>query len=253
MKLKIAVCARHILLAGDEIEFSDDGLDIAAELLEPALSEWDQAAVEAALRLRDQGHEVDIVLVSAASDMADPILRRLLAMGADRAWRIDMENCPLGDAIATARLVAPVLREEAPDLILCGVQSADHGSGAFGAALAGLLDRPVAAAVKDFTLTGDSCTVLRELEGGLAARTEVRMPAVLTIQTGIFQPRYANLRAIKLADQKELRASAAQAPPSSIEMRRMALETKAGTVELLGTAPADVAHHILKIVKDLAA
>ena len=148
-------------------------------------------------------------------------MRRALAMGADRGIRIDGEEIPPGDPITTAGALANVVRGESPDLVLCGVQSSDAVQGATGAALAELLALPRVAVAKKVELQGGKALVHRELEGGLIDVTEVDLPAVLTIQTGINEPRYATLRAIKQAEQQEIEvvepgdlgAPAARVPP----------------------------------------
>ena len=133
-------------------------------------------------------------------------MRRCLAMGADRAIRVAGESIPPGDPITTAKALAGVVRGEGPDLVLCGVQSSDAVQGATGTALAELLGLPRVAVVKKLEYDGaaSKAVVHRELEGGLVEVTEVETPALLTIQTGINEPRYANLRAIKQAEQQEI-------------------------------------------------
>src|SRR5205823_7462881 len=114
-----------------------------------------------------------------------------LAMGADRAIRLDAE--PL-DPLSTARALAGAIESESPDLVLTGVQSADSVQGSTGAALAALLGLPRVAVVTKVEWNGSGpATVDRELEGGLVDVVEVDTPALLTIQTGINEPRYANL------------------------------------------------------------
>ena len=137
-----------------------------------------------------------------------------MTSGCDAAWRWGQtEPCaspgrhsPAGDPITTARALAGPIRDEAPDLVLCGVQSSDAVQGATGTALAELLGLPRVAVVKKLEYDGAArkAVVQRELEGGLVDVTEVETPALLTIQTGINEPRYANLRAIKQAEQQEV-------------------------------------------------
>ena len=247
--MKIVVCVKQVLQLGDEVEFTDDGLEVDPDYLDPALNEWDSFATEEALQLKERlGGEV--VIVTCGDRGAEAALRRCLAMGADRAIRVEGAG---RDPIAVARALADVVRGESPDLVLCGVQSSDSVQAATGTALAELVDLPrVAVVVKlDYDEGAGKAIVDRELEGGLLDRVEVDVPAVLTIQTGINQPRYANLRAIKQAEQVEVdvRQAAAGGQPA-FRVRRMFVPPKGEGAEMLGRDPAEVARRIAEIVKE---
>lgn len=247
--MKIVVCVKQVLQLGDEVEFTDDGLEVDPDYLDPALNEWDSFATEEALQLKERlGGEV--VIVTCGDRGAEAALRRCLAMGADRAIRVEGAG---RDPIAVARALADVVRGESPDLVLCGVQSSDSVQAATGTALAELVDLPrVAVVVKlDYDEGAGKAIVDRELEGGLLDRVEVDVPAVLTIQTGINQPRYANLRAIKQAEQVEVdvRQAAAGGEPA-FRVRRMFVPPKGEGAEMLGRDPAEVARRIAEIVKE---
>ena len=247
--MKIVVCVKQVLQLGDEVEFTDDGLEVDPDYLDPALNEWDSFATEEALQLKERlGGEV--VIVTCGDRGAEAALRRCLAMGADRAIRVEGAG---RDPIAVARALAHVVREEVPDLVLCGVQSSDSVQAATGTALAELVDLPrVAVVVKlDYDEGAGKAIVDRELEGGLLDRVEVDVPAVLTIQTGINQPRYANLRAIKQAEQVEVDVrQAALGGQPAFRVRRMFVPLKGEGAEMLGRDPAEVARRIAEIVKE---
>jgi electron transfer flavoprotein beta subunit len=132
-----------------------------------------------------------------------------LAKGVDRAvrvWDDGIESAGLLDVGAKARLLEAVVAEEEPDLVLTGVQANDDGFGATGVTLAERVGYEWAAVVNHLELDGDVAKVHRELEGGVEEHTEVDLPAVLTIQTGINEPRYASLRGIRQAQSKEIAA-----------------------------------------------
>jgi electron transfer flavoprotein beta subunit len=246
--MKTVVCVKQVRVLGDEVEFAPDGLDVDPDYLDLALNEWDAFATEEALRLREQlGGQV--IVVTCGPEESEVALRRCLAMGADRAVRV--EHPPGGEPIGVARALAEVVREEEPDLVLCGVQSSDAVQGATGTALAELLGLPRVAVVTrlDYDATGSRAVVHRELEGGLVDVVEVELPAVLTIQTGINQPRYANLRTIKQAEQVEIpvRAASNGAPPAS-RVRRMFVPSRGQGTEMLGKDPAEVATRIAAIL-----
>ena len=247
--MKTVVCIKQVLQLGDEVEFTADGLDVDPDYLDPALNEWDSFATEEALLLRERlGGEV--VLVTCGPKQSEAALRRCLAMGADRAIRIE----DLGrDPFSVARALADVVRAESADLVLCGVQSSDAVQAATGTALAELLDLPRAAVVTrvDYDAGARKAVVDRELEGGLVDSVEIDTPAVLTIQTGINQPRYANLRAIKQAEQVEIdvRTSEGGGMPA-YRVRRMFVPERGEGAEMIGGSPAEIAGRIAAIVKE---
>jgi electron transfer flavoprotein beta subunit len=186
--------------------------------------------------------------VTVGGEEAEGALRRCLAMGADRAIRIDAEP---RDPISTARALADVVAAESPDLVLTGVQSADSVQGSTGVALAELLGLPRVAVVTKVEWSGSGpATVDRELEGGLVDVVEVDTPALLTIQTGINQPRYANLRAIKQAEQQEIAVAGAAADEPAYRVRRMFTPPRGAGAELLEGSAAQVAQQIAELLKE---
>jgi electron transfer flavoprotein beta subunit len=204
--VKILVCVKQVASLDEEFELGEDRLSVDPEFVEWELNEWDSFALEAALRLREQvgGEGAEVVAASVGAEVAEEGLLGCLARGADRALRVWDESLASGDVLVVARVLAAVARREQPDLVLCGVQSSDAVNGATGTALAGLLGLPRVAVVKAIEPAADGRTlaVERELEGGLVERLRVRLPALLTVQTGIYEPRYATLRAIKQAREK---------------------------------------------------
>ena len=251
--MRIVVCVKQIATLGDEVDFTPDGRAVDPDYFEHALNEWDSYATEEALRIREAAGEGEVVVVTVGDEEAEDALRRCLAMGADRAVRVEALELELGDPIGTARALAGVVRREAPELVLCGVQSSDAVQGATGTALAELLDLPRVAVVKrlEWDRAGARAVVHRELEGGLVDVTEVGTPALLTIQTGINEPRYANLRAIKQAEQQEIEV----APPGELGapsawVRRMFVPPKGDGAEPLGDDPAEIARRIKELVEE---
>lgn len=204
--------------------------------------------MEEALRIRERLGDGEVVAITVGDEEAESALRRCLAMGADRAVRVDAE--PL-DPISTARALAPAIAAESPDLVLTGVQSADSVQGSTGTALAELVGLPRVAVVTRLEWDGSgAATVDRELEGGLVDVVEVETPALLTIQTGINQPRYANLRAIKQADQQEIAVVAAEPGEPAYRVRRMFTPPRGEGAQLLDGGPAQVAERILELVQE---
>jgi electron transfer flavoprotein beta subunit len=191
------------------------------------------------------------VVVSVGPEDAEEAMRRCLAMGADRGIRVDSDDQL--DPIQVARALAEVVRAESPDLVFAGVQSADAVQAAVGTALAELLDLPRVAVVTKIELGDGKAMVNRELEGGLLDVVEVDTPALFTIQTGINEPRYATLRAIKQADEKEIdvRQPGDLGEPA-YRVKKMFVPPKGEGAEMLNGSAADVAQKIKEIVEEHA-
>ncbi|MBX0296330.1 electron transfer flavoprotein subunit beta/FixA family protein [Haloarcula nitratireducens] len=205
--MKILVTVKEVAVVEDEFEI--DGLSIDDRYVTDDLNEWDDYAVEAAVRIREAGEDVEVVAVTIGDADTEDTIRQALAKGADRAirvWDDALAEAGLLDPETKARLLAAVAEEEDPDLVLTGVQSADDGFGATGVTLAEKLGFEWAAVVNALDLDREAgvAHVHRELEGGVDELTDVSLPAVLTIQTGINEPRYASLRGIRQAQSKEL-------------------------------------------------
>jgi electron transfer flavoprotein beta subunit len=247
--LKVLVCVKTIEQLSDEFELTPDGREVVRERLETATNEWDLAATEEALRMREEfgGEVVILTCGDAATELG---LRRALAMGADRGVRVESSA---RDPLSIAYALAPVVAAEQPDLVFCGVQSADSVQGATGTMLATLAGLPCAAVVRriQYNETRRRAVIERELEGGRIARMEVHPPAVFTIQTGINRPRHANLRAIKRADAAEVKVFQAVPPPSrAYVVRRMFAPAAGGHAEFLEGDAASIARHLAGIVRE---
>jgi electron transfer flavoprotein beta subunit len=205
--MKILVTVKEVAEVDDEFEI--DGLDVAERYLDYDLNEWDDYAVEEAVQLSEAEDDVEVVTVTVGPERSEETVRMALAKGADRAirvWDDALAGAEFLDVSTKADLLAAVVEAEEPDLVLTGVQSADDAFGATGVALAERVGFEWAAVVNDLEhdAAANVSDVRRELEGGVEELTEVEGPAVLTIQTGINEPRYASLRGIRQAQRKPL-------------------------------------------------
>jgi len=239
----------QVAVLGDEVEFTEDDRDVDPDYLDYALNEWDSYATEEALRLVEAAGSGEVVVVSVGDEDAEDAMRRCLAMGADRGIRVEAEAQL--DPIQVARALAEVIQSESPDLVFAGVQSSDSVQAATGGPLAGLLDMPSVAVVTKIELGDGKATANRELEGGLVDVVEVDTPALLTIQTGINEPRYATLRAIKQAEEKEIdvRQPGDLGEPG-YRVRKMFVPPKGEGAEMLNGGAAEVAQRIKEIVQE---
>jgi len=247
--VKLVVCVKLVKILGDEVEFKPDGMDVDPDYLEAALNEWDACALEEALLIRERLGAAEVVAVTAGASGSEEALRRCLAMGADRAIRVESTA---EDPLSTARELVAAVTPESPDLVLCGVQSSDSVQGSTGTALSELLGLPCVAVVKKLEWAGSGpATAHRELEGGLIDIVEVDTPAVLTIQTGINQPRYATLRAIKVAEQQEIAVIRGPSDgPPAYRIRRMFAPPKGYGAQMLEGGPDEIAKQIAGIIRE---
>jgi electron transfer flavoprotein beta subunit len=261
--VKIVVAVKAVAALDDEFELAADGSAVDPDYLEWELNEWDGFSLEAALALREATGDGEVVALTVGDEEAEEALLGCLAKGADRGVRIWDETLAGAEPLTVARVLAAAVEREAPDLVLCGVQSSDSVNGATGIALAGLLDLPHVAVVKrlDYDAASATATVERELEGGLVEVLRVRTPALLTIQTGINQPRYATLRAIKQAREKPLTLEGLGdlgLDPAELESaagsrrRELAIPDRSAGAEMLAGSPAEIATRILELVKERA-
>jgi electron transfer flavoprotein beta subunit len=209
--MKILVTISEVAAVDDEFEL--DGLGIDDRYLTYDLNEWDDYAVEEAVQYAESRgeDEVEVVTLTVGPERAEQTIRQALAKGADRAVRIwddALEAPEILDPRLKARVLAAAARDEDPDVVLTGVQTGDDAWGATGVSLAAELDYAWAAVVNDLEMedAATDASVHRELEGGVEELTDVDLPAVFTIQTGINEPRYASLRGIRQAQSKPLEA-----------------------------------------------
>jgi electron transfer flavoprotein beta subunit len=195
--MEILVCVKQVPdTADNEIEINSKGTDIERNDLVYSVNEWDNYAVEEAIQLREeQGGTVTVVTVGGAD--AEEVLRREMAMGADKGILLDDEAFVESDGRGVAAILKAAVAQGRYDLILTGAQ-ADDGAGQVGGMLAAMLDMPYASLVNNVEVVSDKVIrVGREIEGGNEEVNEMELPCVLSVQTGINDPRYVGIRGIR--------------------------------------------------------
>ena len=211
--MKIVVAIKQVPLRDSSLKVAASGTWIDEANLSYEINEPDAYALEEALQLREK-HGGEVVVLCAGPERAAQTIREALAKGADRAIHVETSGAAL-DTLATAQLLKDALKEEAPDLILTGLQSDDLGFGQTGVVLAELLGVPHSTIIMQVEVNGPSLKVKRELEDGWFQHIEMPLPAVLTIQSGGNKLRYATLMGIKKAKTKEIRVVKAEAGAGS--------------------------------------
>ncbi len=201
--MNITVCVKRIPKTAEaDIFIEKDGRDIKKDNLVFHLNDWDGYAVREAVRLKEEYGGGTVTVLTTGPEESKEVLTRCLAMGADKAVKI--EEPPLQDSRLIAKILAQTLEDQPFDLILTGVQAEDDNCGQVGPSLAQMLGIPHAAIVNRVEIAGDRVKVKRELEGGIEEVVDLKLPAVLTIQTGINEPKYVSLAAILEAEDKEM-------------------------------------------------
>jgi len=194
--MEILVCVKRVPdMAENEISLDSGGADIKRDDLVYSVNEWDNYAVEEAIQIVDRvGGNVTVVSVGDAD--AEEILRREMAMGANQGLLLSDPGFEGSDGAGVAAILAAAVRKGSYDLVLTGAL-ADDGAAQVGGMLAALLDWPYASVVNLIEVKDGALRIGREIEGGAQERSEIDLPCVLSIQTGINEPRYVGIRGIR--------------------------------------------------------
>ena len=254
--MKIAVCIKQVVTREWQLRVADSGTWIRDSDASFELNEPDAYAIEEALRLKEK-HGGEVVVCSAGPARAAQVIREALARGADRAIHVESDALASADAFTVADALAAAIRDEAFDLVLTGLQSDDQGFAQVGVVLAEKLGMPHATIIMEIDASGIAggagLRVKRELEGGWFQWVTLPMPALLTIQSGINQLRYATLKGIMAAKKKEIRKVAAPAVDAPTQrIVRVQFPEKAKKTHIIPGAPADAAKTLVARLKDEA-
>jgi electron transfer flavoprotein beta subunit len=204
--MKILVMVKQVPDTATQVKIGSDGKQIDTTGITWIVSPYDEFAVEEALRIKEKRGQGEVVAVTLGPDRAKEALRSALAMGCDRAIHVNDPALAAADTLVMARALAAVIKQEAPQLVLCGRQAIDDDMGAVGAQLAEILGWPCASWIMEEAVDGDakSVRVGRQVEGGLEV-FELPLPAVLSAQKGMNEPRYPTLKGIMGAKKKEIK------------------------------------------------
>ncbi len=258
--MNLAVFVKHVPDAAEaDLRIGPDGRSVRAEDLPFQMNEWDRFALEEAARLKEAtGGSLTAFLIGPGEH--EDSLRRCLAVGADRAVRVWDESFPTLGPAAVARALAAAVGEERFDLYLCGAQAADDGYAVVGPTLAVLLGVPWAALVCRLELQDGRIVCDRELEAGWFERVELALPALVTVQTGINEPRYVSILGIRKARSKPLEVRGlADLGVDPDEIGRLGALTRLEALEppppgreaeMLEGSPAEVARKAVAVLRE---
>ena len=248
--MKIAVCIKQVPTRDWQPRLNDARTWIREQDATYEMNEPDAYALEEALRLKEKlGGEV--VACSAGPARVAQVLREALARGADRALHVQDDGLASGDAFVVSAALAAAMKDEGFDLVLTGLQSDDQGFAQTGVILAERLGFSHATIIMEVQADGAALRVKRELEGGWFQWVTLPTPAVLTIQSGINQLRYATLKGIMAAKKKEIRTSAPAAPAvAHQQILSLYVPEKSKKTQLIDGSPAEAAKTLIARLRD---
>ena len=278
--MKIAVCIKQVPTREWQPRLDDSKTWIREQDAAFEMNEPDAYALEEALRLKEK-HGGEVVVCSAGPARVAQVIREALARGADRAIHVDDESLASADAFVTADALAAAMKGDEFDLVLTGLQSDDQGFAQVGVILAEKLGRPHATIIMEVEVIGDGgrqeppspgsgtgdggpqrspsplLKVKRELEGGWFQWVAMPLPAVLTIQSGINQLRYATLKGIMAAKKKEIRKVSPPSLPAGASAGKQKIVSlyvpeKGKKTQIIDGSPAEAAKELVRKLRDEA-
>jgi electron transfer flavoprotein beta subunit len=246
----IAVCIKQVVTREWQVRVNEARTWVRDQDASWELNEPDAYALEEALRLREK-HGGEVVVVSAGPARVTQVLREALARGADRAIHVDGDHLATADGFGAADALAAALKDEKVDIVLTGLQSDDQGFAQVGVLMAERLGLPHATIIMEVQVDGAALRVKRELEGGWFQWIGMPLPAVLTIQSGINQLRYATLKGIMAAKKKEIRVVPAP-PPGQARQRIVSVYVpeKTKQTRLIDGSAADAAKELVRVLRE---
>jgi electron transfer flavoprotein beta subunit len=235
--MKILVPVKRVIDYNVKPRVKADGTGVDLANVKMSMNPFDEIAVEEAIRIKEAGKAEEIVVVSIGPAKAQDTLRTALAMGADRAILIEADTEV--EPLAVAKLLKGIVAEENPGLVILGKQAIDDDSNQTGQMLAALLGRPQGTFASKVVVEGDSVSVTREVDGGLET-VKLTLPAIVTTDLRLNEPRYASLPNIMKAKKKQLDVKSAADYGVDIAPRLMTLKVAEPPVRQAGIKVPDV-------------
>lgn len=261
--MNILVCLKQVPDTETQIKIAPDGTSIVTDNIKWVMNPYDEYAVEEALRLKEK-FGGDVTIIGVGPKRVTESIRTALAMGADKGILVDDPSLTGSDSLGTARILAAVIKDLDYDIILCGKQGVDDDSGLVGSGLAELLGIPQISIVLKLEVSEDGSSVKahREVEGGTLV-IEASLPALITAQKGLNEPRYASLPGIMKAKKKpfdvktlaDLGLDASEVGESGAKIKIMQItppkEREAGKI-VEGETPQEKAANLARLLHEEA-
>ncbi|MBB3358933.1 electron transfer flavoprotein beta subunit [Novosphingobium capsulatum] len=242
--MKALVCVKRVIDYNVKPRVKADGTGVELANVKMSMNPFDEIAVEEAIRLKEKGVVSEIVAVSVGPAKATDTLRTALAMGADRAILVQSDDEV--EPLAVAKIVTAIAGEEQPGLIITGKQAIDDDSNQVGQMVAALLGRPQGTFANEVSVEGDHLIVKREIDGGLET-VKLALPAVVTTDLRLNEPRYASLPNIMKAKSKPLATKTPADLGVDVAPRLKTLKVAEPPVRAAGVKVADVDALVAKL------
>lgn len=242
--MKVMVPVKRVVDYNVKVRVKADESDVDLANVKMSMNPFDEIAVEEAVRLKEKGIVTEVIAVSCGPVTCEETLRSAMAMGADRAILVE-SNIEL-QPLAVAKLLKAICDKEGPSLLICGKQAIDDDSNQTGQMLAALMDWPQATFASKVELAGDKVIVTREIDGGLETLA-MSLPAVVTTDLRLNEPRYATLPNIMKAKKKPLDTIAADSLGVDIAPRLKTVKVSEPVKRAGGVKVADVADLLNKL------
>ena len=244
--MKILVPVKRVIDYNVKPRVKADGTGVDLANVKMSMNPFDEIAVEEAIRIKEAGKASEIVAVSIGPAKAQETLRTALAMGADRAILVEVEDGVDVEPLAVAKILKAIADEEQPGIVMLGKQSISDDSNQTGQMLAALMDRPQGTFANTVEVEGDAVTVKREVDGGLET-VKLSLPAIVTTDLRLNEPRYASLPNIMKAKQKPLATKTPGDYGVDIKPRLTTTNVSEPPVRQAGIKVADVDELVAKI------
>jgi len=242
--MKVLVTVKRVIDPYVKVRVKSDGSGVETANIKMTMNPFCEIAVEQAVRMKEAGVVTEIVVMSVGALQSQETLRTAMAMGADRG--ILVETAPDVEPLAVAKLVKAIIDKEQPKLVITGKQAIDDDSNQTGQMIAALLGWPQATFISSITVSGDTAEVTREIDGGLEKLT-IKLPAVVTTDLRLNEPRYVTLPNIMKAKKKALEVLKPDALGVDVTPRLKTLKVVEPAKRSAGVKVADVKELVAKL------
>ena len=231
--MKIAVCVSHVPDTATKVKLNQDGKTIGPAGVTYIINPYDEFAVEEALKTKEKiGGDSEVTVISVGKSTNNETIRKALAMGVDKGVLLKDDNPR--DSFGIAKALSEEIKSIGAELVFFGKQSVDYDNSTTGQMTAQMLDYNCVTVVVKFDLEGNKISAEREIEGGKEV-VETQLPAIITCQKGLNEPRYASLKGIMAAKKKSIEEKPAAAYDNNIETLKMHLPAAKQPGRILGT------------------
>jgi len=258
--MKILVALKQVPHQDARLDINGDGTWIKEDGIKFEINSYDTYALEEALRIKDASDDAEVVVASIGPDRVTQALRTALGMGADRAVHVNDDAMAGSDALGIAKTLAAIAKEESPDLVLTGLMADDDNASAVPPMVAELMGVPSATGVLKAEFDGGNVRVERELEGGALEVVDLPTPALLAVQSGLNQVRYASLKGIMAAKKKPIGvktaadlgvADAVGSGGAKVKIDKIYQPVKGEGAEILSGSTDEVVASLVNKIKEL--